>query len=77
VTTSGYADAAHWDVTYRAPVAVLLGSEGDGLPADLLARGDLTVSIPMTGTAESLNLAVAAALMLYEVRRHQIPKGTR
>jgi TrmH family RNA methyltransferase len=76
VTTSGYAAAAHWDVRYKVPVAVLLGSEGDGLPADLLARGDVSVKIPMTGTAESLNLAVAAALMMYEVRRHQLPEGS-
>ncbi|MBO0837264.1 MAG: RNA methyltransferase, partial [Actinobacteria bacterium] len=51
------------------PLAVLLGSEGSGLPEELIASADLRVSIPMTGTAESLNLAVAAGVMLYEVRR--------
>jgi len=35
----------------------------------MLARGDRQVQIPMSGTAESLNLAVAAGLLLYEVKR--------
>jgi len=69
VATSGYAERSHWAVSYPLPVVVLLGSEGEGLPADALTRADHVVRIPMTGTAESLNLAVAAALMLYEVRR--------
>ena len=35
----------------------------------MLARGDVSVRIPMVGTAESLNLAVAAGLLLYEAQR--------
>jgi RNA methyltransferase, TrmH family len=58
-----------WDARWPAPLALLLGSEGAGLPEDLLAAADLRVAIPMTGTAESLNLAVAAGILLYEVRR--------
>jgi TrmH family RNA methyltransferase len=69
LATSGYASAAHWSVDYPTPLAILLGSEGDGLPEELLARADERVRIPMVGTAESLNLAVAAGLMLYEARR--------
>jgi len=76
VATSGYAEQAHWSRTYRPPLALLVGSEGDGLPAELLAEADETVRIPMVGTAESLNLAVAAALMLYEARRHAIGPDT-
>jgi RNA methyltransferase, TrmH family len=72
VATSGYAQRAHWSVRYRPPLAVLLGSEGEGLPAELLTEADETVRIPMTGTAESLNLAVAAALVVYEARRHAL-----
>jgi RNA methyltransferase, TrmH family len=72
LATSGTAGREHWNVQYRLPLAVLFGSEGDGLPQDLLARADLRVRIPMTGTAESLNLAAAAAVLLYEVRRHAI-----
>jgi RNA methyltransferase, TrmH family len=69
VATSGYAEQDHWSGPYRTPVAVLLGSEGEGLPEDQIRRAGRVVRIPMVGTAESLNLAVAAALMLYEVRR--------
>jgi TrmH family RNA methyltransferase len=58
-----------WEADLPLPLAVLLGSEGTGLPDDLLAAADLRVAIPMTGTAESLNLAVAAGVLLYEVRR--------
>lgn len=69
VATSGYARQDHWSGPYATPVAVLLGSEGGGLPPEEIRRADRVVRIPMVGTAESLNLAVAAALMLYEVRR--------
>ena len=58
-----------WDAPLPRPVVLLLGSEGAGLPPDLLAAGDVRLRIPMTGTAESLNLAVAAGLVLYEAWR--------
>jgi RNA methyltransferase, TrmH family len=58
-----------WEARLPAPLAILLGSEGSGLPDDLLAAGDLRLRIPMTGTAESLNLAVAAGILLYETWR--------
>jgi RNA methyltransferase, TrmH family len=69
VATSGHATDEHWDVRYPTPLAMLFGSEGPGLPADALARSDQQVRIPMVGTAESLNLSVAAAVLLYEVRK--------
>lgn len=69
---SGQAGVAHWDASYRPPLAVLLGSEGEGLPASLLASAGRQIRIPMTGTAESLNVAAAAAILLYEVRRHKL-----
>jgi TrmH family RNA methyltransferase len=75
VATSGYAEQDHWSGPYATPVAVLLGSEGDGLPPEQIDRADRVVRIPMVGTAASLNLAVAAAHMLYEVRRP--PPGGR
>lgn len=77
VAASGQADVAHWDASYRPPLAVLLGSEGEGLPADLQARADQRIKIPMTGTAESLNVAAAAAVLLYEVRRHKLGPNVR
>jgi RNA methyltransferase, TrmH family len=67
--TSGSAALSLWDITLPRPVAVLFGSEGSGLPSELLAAGDLQLRIPMTGSAESLNLAVAAGILLYEAWR--------
>jgi TrmH family RNA methyltransferase len=69
LATSGRAGHEHWAVRYRPPVAILLGAEGPGLPPDVLGQADERIRIPMTGTPESLNLAVAAGVMLYEVRR--------
>jgi len=69
VTTSAKARTSFWDAGYPRPLALLLGTEGAGLPDDVLAAGDQQVRIPMTGTAESLNLAVAAGLLLYQARR--------
>ncbi len=69
VTTSAKARTSFWEAGYPRPLTLLLGAEGAGLPDDVLAAGDLQVRIPMTGTAESLNLAVAAGLLLYQARR--------
>ncbi len=67
--TSARGSVTCWDADLRLPLAILLGSEGTGLPEDVLDAADLRVAIPMTGTAESLNLSVAAGILLYEVRR--------
>jgi RNA methyltransferase, TrmH family len=75
VTTSAKAELSFWDARYPRPLALLLGAEGSGLPAEVLAAGDLAVRIPMTGTAESLNLAVAAGLLLYQARRPDLARG--
>lgn len=72
---SGQASVEHWAAAYRPPLAILLGAEGPGLPAAVLEQADERIRIPMAGTPESLNLAVAAGVMLYEVRR-QLTAGT-
>ena len=56
-----------WEARYPDPLVLLMGSEGPGLAEADLRRGRLQVSIPMTGTAESLNLAVATGVVLFEV----------
>ncbi len=48
------------------PVAIVLGHEGDGLTADALAACELQARIPMRGEVDSLNVATAAAIALYE-----------
>ena len=57
------------------PVALLLGSEGAGLPRAIVEAADLRVGIPMAPRVESLNVAVAAALLVYEVRRQRTAAG--
>jgi TrmH family RNA methyltransferase len=60
-----------YDVDFTQPTAVLLGSEGAGLPEDMLTAADTRVSIPMHGNIESLNAAVAAAVLFYEAQRQR------
>jgi RNA methyltransferase, TrmH family len=60
-----------YDVDFRKPTAVLLGGEGAGVAQDLLDAADEQVSIPMHGAIESLNAAVAAAVVLYEANRQR------
>ncbi|WP_407563088.1 TrmH family RNA methyltransferase [Streptomyces sp. 184] len=70
LATSGSADEDHWSAAYDPPLAFLLGSEREGLPDDLLAQASRRVRIPMVGTVDSLNIGVAASIMLYEARRY-------
>lgn len=58
-----------YDAALRPPIAVVIGGEGRGLSRLVRERCDLLVRIPMHGTTASLNASVAAALMLFEVRR--------
>jgi len=53
---------------FRGPILLLMGSEGPGLSAPLAEASTRLVRIPMAGNLDSLNLAVAAALILYQVR---------
>ena len=55
-------------VRYRGPVLLVMGSEGPGLSDTLTAACDRLVKIPMAGKLDSLNLAVATALTLYQIR---------
>ncbi len=55
-------------VEYREPVLLVMGSEGPGLSDELTAKATRRVKIPMAGRLDSLNLAVATALVLYQVR---------
>jgi RNA methyltransferase, TrmH family len=59
-------------VAYRQPMLLLMGSEGPGLSPDLSAACTRLVRIPMAGHIDSLNLAVATALLLYEIRRERL-----
>ena len=58
-------------VDFNQPLALVLGNEAHGLPADVLDRVDIRVTIPMPGRSESLNLGMAASILLYEARRQR------
>jgi TrmH family RNA methyltransferase len=58
-------------VDLSVPVAVVLGSEAHGLPADLSSRLDRVVSVPMAGRVESLNVATAGAIVCFESARQR------
>ena len=62
------ADQDFRKVKYRAPTLLLMGSEGPGLSDPLTAACTRLVKIPMAGRLDSLNLAVATALVLYQIR---------
>jgi TrmH family RNA methyltransferase len=67
VGTSLRTETDYHDASYAAPTFILAGNEAQGLPADYEAECDLLVKMPMLGKADSLNVAVATAVMAYEV----------
>jgi TrmH family RNA methyltransferase len=56
---------------WTAPTAIVLGNEAWGLPADVADAVDSWVSIPLAGRTESLNVAMAASVLLFEARRQR------
>jgi 23S rRNA (guanosine2251-2'-O)-methyltransferase len=68
----GVADYTDWDWTL--PSALFLGSEGYGLHRLVREKCDTLVRIPVVGRIESLNVSVAAGVLLYEVRRQRMLK---
>jgi TrmH family RNA methyltransferase len=60
------------EMDWRGPIGVLMGGEGPGLSEEIVARSDARVTIPMATTVESLNVAVAAALIVYAARRQRV-----
>jgi TrmH family RNA methyltransferase len=61
-----------FEVDFQKPTAILLGAEGAGLSEEIAHRADQQVSIPMQPPVESLNVGVAAALVLYEALRQRL-----
>jgi RNA methyltransferase, TrmH family len=72
IGTSLSADADFRAVVYRPPTLLVMGSEGPGLSPAVAAACSRLVKIPMAGRLDSLNLAVATGLMLYEIRRDRL-----
>jgi tRNA (guanosine-2'-O-)-methyltransferase len=63
------------ELDYTRPTAVLLGQELDGLTEEAAEQADVWVAIPMEGMGRSLNVSVAAALLLFEARRQRRAAG--
>jgi len=59
------------EANLAGPVALIIGNEGNGIPAALLARAECMLTIPCPGPVESLNAAVAASVLLYEAARQR------
>ncbi len=71
VGTSAHAARPCWDADLTAPCAIVVGNESVGLSDAARKACDETVTIPMGGGAESLNVTVAAGIMLYERARQR------
>ena len=60
-----------WELDLGEPVTFVLGAEREGLPDEILAGCDAHASVPLAADAESLNVAMAGTLALYELRRRR------
>ncbi|WP_439625644.1 TrmH family RNA methyltransferase [Shinella sp.] len=61
----------------KKPVVLLMGNEQSGLPEELAREADALARIPQAGRADSLNLAIATGIMLFEARRHLLALDAR
>jgi TrmH family RNA methyltransferase len=71
IATLPTANQNYWQADLRPPTLFLMGNEGAGLSPDLQAVADLQVKIPLQQGVESLNVAISAALLLYECQRQR------
>lgn len=69
------AKLSYWEVDLRRPTLIVLGNEGGGLSADAIAVASQQVRIPLSRGVESLNVAICAALILYEAQRQRQQGG--
>lgn len=76
LATNLSADAVDYrDIDYTKPTAVIVGQERDGISKKALAHADKHIIIPMQGMVQSLNVSVAAALILFEAQRQREAHG--
>ena len=71
VTARVDADRLYTDMDLRGPLAIVLGAEAEGLSTAWAGPGFEAVRLPMLGAADSLNISVTAAVLLYEARRQR------
>ncbi len=71
VATTPMASMDYWDLDLRQPTVFLMGNEGAGLSSPALELATHRVKIPLAADVESLNVAIATALLLYEAKRQR------
>jgi TrmH family RNA methyltransferase len=71
LATSLHKSVIYYQARFDRPLAIVLGNEGQGVCAELLEAADACLTIPIVGQAESLNVAVAAGVVLYEAVRQR------
>ncbi len=72
VACSEKAEKSIYQADYSAPTAIIMGSEEDGISDDLIRKSDVLAKIPMTGNIASLNVSVAAGIVVFEVVRQRL-----
>lgn len=76
IAAAGSAELAVSDCDLRGPCALVIGNEGAGVRDEVLAACDIRVKIPQVGHIDSLNAAVAAGILCYEVQRQRRTIGS-
>ncbi len=76
IATTPHTETLHSDAELTGRIAIALGAEQYGLTERWMAAADLRVRIPMMGLADSLNVASAATILLYEALRQRIRAGS-
>ena len=69
--TSPIADKNYTDVIYNKSIAIIFGSEDDGLTKEVINLSDHEISIPMLGLNDSLNVSSSVSIILYEILRQR------
>jgi 23S rRNA (guanosine2251-2'-O)-methyltransferase len=75
VGTTDDVDKNIYDVDFSGGIAIIMGSEGEGMRRLTRETCDVLVQIPMFGSVESLNVSVASGVCLYEARRQRLARG--
>jgi TrmH family RNA methyltransferase len=71
IVTAADAEADYWSADLRRPTAIVFGGEGEGVPAALRAKAAGAIRIALAPAVESLNVAVAAGIVLFEAKRQR------
>lgn len=72
--TTADGDSSLWETDMKGPIAIVIGSEGDGMTRLVTENCDFKLSIPMMGKISSLNASASAAIVIYEVVRQRTGK---